>query len=155
MNFSLGYKIQGIFIGSGQNYSSITIPNPKRWCHQGIAFNMSANLEDSTVATGLEKINIPIPKKNSTNKWANHQTIASHASKVVLKVLHARLQRYENQELPDVQAVLKERETRDQIGNSHWIIDKAREFQRNISTSVSSTVPKPLAVWIMINWGSS
>ena len=63
---------------------------------------MSANLEDPAVATGL----FLIPKKDSTNNSANHQTIAliSHASKVILKILHARLQRYVNQELPDVHA---------------------------------------------------
>ena len=66
---------------------------------------MLANLEDPAVATGLEKVNlIPIPKKGSTKECANHQTIAliSHASKVMLKILHARLRHYTNQELPDV-----------------------------------------------------
>ena len=63
---------------------------------------MLANLEDPAVATGLEKVNlIPIPKKGSTKECANHQTIAfiSHASKVTLKILHARLWHYANQEL--------------------------------------------------------
>ena len=73
---------------------------------------MSANLEDPAVATGLEKVNlIPIPKKGSTKECANHQTIAliSHASKVLLKILHARLPHYANQELPGVQAVFRKR----------------------------------------------
>ena len=67
---------------------------------------MSANLEDPAVATGLEKVLIPISKKGSTKECANHQTITliAHASKDMLKILHARLQSYANQELPDVQA---------------------------------------------------
>ena len=68
---------------------------------------MSANLEDTAVVTGLEKVNPhPNSQEGSTKECANHQTITliSHASKDMLKILHARLQRYTNQELPDVQA---------------------------------------------------
>ena len=68
---------------------------------------MSANLEDTAVATGLENVNPhPNSQEESTKKCLNHQTTAfiSHANKVMLKILHARLQHYENQELPDVQA---------------------------------------------------
>ena len=67
---------------------------------------MSVNLEDPAVATGPEKVLIPIPNKGSTKECANHRMIAliSHASKVMLKILHARLQHYVNQELPDAQA---------------------------------------------------
>ena len=78
---------------------------------------------------------IPISKKGSTKECANHQTIAliSHASKVMLKILHARLQHYVNQDLPVVQAGFRKgRETRDQIANICWIIEKARKFQKNI-----------------------
>ena len=78
---------------------------------------------------------IPIPKKGYTKECANHQTIAliSHASKVMLKNLHARLQHYANQELPDVQAGFrKDRGTRDKIANIHWITEKSNEFQKNI-----------------------
>ena len=78
---------------------------------------------------------IPIPKKGSTKEYANQWTIAliSHVSKVMLKNLHARLQYYANQELPDVQAGFRKgRRTRDQIANILWIIEKAREFQKNI-----------------------
>ena len=74
---------------------------------------------------------IPICKKDSTKGCANHQTIAliSHASKVMLKILHARLQHYANQEPPDVQVGFKKgRGTRDQITNICWIIEKARGF---------------------------
>ena len=88
------------------------------------------------MATGLEKVNShPNPKKGSTEECSNHQTIAliSHASKVMLKILHARLQHYVNQELPDVQAGFRQgRGTIDHINNIHWIIGKAREFQNNI-----------------------
>ena len=77
---------------------------------------------------------IPIPKKSSTKECANHWTIAfiSLASKVMLKILHARLQHYVNQELSDVQTGFRKgRGTRDQMANIQWIIDKAREFQKN------------------------
>ena len=97
----------------------------------------------------------PIPKEVSTKECSNHQTTArvSHASKVMPKILHARLQYYANQELPDVQAGFsKDRGTRDQIASIHWIIEKAREFQKKMtSTSVSSTALKPLTVWIITN----
>ena len=97
---------------------------------------MSANLEDSAVAIGLERsILIPIPKKGSTKECAYHWKIAliSHASKVMLKIYTTeRLHYYANQELPDVQAWFRKGRTRDQIANIHWIIEKAREFQKNI-----------------------
>ena len=93
---------------------------------------MPANLENSAVATGLEKsVFIPIPKKRSAKECSNYCTIAliSHTSKVMLKMLQARLQQYMNQELPDVQAGFRKgRRTKDQIANIHWIIKKAREF---------------------------
>ena len=85
----------------------------------------------------------------------NVQTTAftSHASKVMLKILQARLQQYVNRELPDVQAGFRKgRRTRDQIANFRWIIEKAREFQKK-SISALLTMPKPLTVWITINCG--
>ena len=88
------------------------------------------------LVTGQERsILIPIPKKSSTKECANHGTIAliSHASKVMLKILHARLQYYMIQELPGIQAGFrKDRGTRDQIANIRSIIEKTREFQKNI-----------------------
>ena len=78
---------------------------------------------------------IAIPKKGNAKKCSNFCTIAliSHTSKVMLKILQARLQQYMNCELPDVQAGFRKgRGTRDQIANLHWIIKKAREFQKNI-----------------------
>ena len=95
---------------------------------------MPANLENSAVATGLEKVSFHFnPKKGNAKECSNYRTIAliSHASKVMLKILQARLQQYVNHELPDVQAGFrKDRETRDQIANMCWIIKKAREFQK-------------------------
>ena len=76
-----------------------------------------------------------ILKKGSTKEYSNHQTIAliSHASKVMFKILHARLQYYLNWELPDTQAGFRKgRGTRHQIANIHWVIQKAREFEKNI-----------------------
>ena len=94
---------------------------------------MPANLENSAVATGLVKsVFIPIPKKGNAKQCSNYRIIAvtSHASKVMLKILQARLQQYVNCELPDVQAGFRKgRGTRDQIANIHWIIKKAKEFQ--------------------------
>ena len=78
---------------------------------------------------------IPIPKKGNAKECSNCRTVAliSHASKVMLKILQARLQQYVNHELPDVQAGFRKgRGTRDQIANIRWIIKKAREFQKNI-----------------------
>ena len=97
---------------------------------------MSANLENSAVATGLEKVSFRSnPKERQCQRMLNYHTIAliSHACKVMLKILQARLQQYVNREVPDVQdGFRKGRRTRDQIANIHWIIEKAREFQKNI-----------------------
>ena len=78
---------------------------------------------------------IPILKKGNAKECSNYRTITliSHTSKVMLKILQAKLQQYVNRELPDVQAGFRKgRRTRDQIANIHWIIEKAREFQKNI-----------------------
>ena len=72
----------------------------------------------------------------------------------MLKILQARLQQYVNREFSDVQSgFIKGRGMRDQIANIHWIIEKAREFQKKISISALLTMPKPLAAWITINCG--
>ena len=102
---------------------------------ESAALNMPANLENSAVAAGLEKDFIPIPKKSNAKEHSNYCTTAliSHASKVMLKILQARLQQYMNRELPDVQAGFRKgRGTRDQIANICWIMEKGREFQKNI-----------------------
>ena len=97
---------------------------------------MPANLENSAVATGLEKVSFHSnPKERQCPKCSNYCTIAliSHASKVMLKILQARLQQYVNRELPNVQAGFRKRRgTRDQIANICWIMEKAKEFQKNI-----------------------
>ena len=93
-------------------------------------------MENSAVATGLEKsVSIPTPKKGNAKECSNYHTIAVilHASKVMLKILQARLQQYVNRELPDVQTGFRKgRGTRDQIANICWIMEKEREFQKNI-----------------------
>ena len=97
---------------------------------------MPANLENSAVATGLEKVSFHSnPKEGQCKEHSNYGTIAliSHTSKVMLKILQARLQQYINPELAVVQADFrKSRGTRDQISNIHWIIKKAKEIQKNI-----------------------
>ena len=97
---------------------------------------MPANLENSAVATGLEKVSFhSSPKERQCQRISNYHIIAliSHASKVMLKILQARLQQYVNHELPDVQAGFRKgRGARDQIANIRWMIEKAREFQKNI-----------------------
>ena len=97
---------------------------------------MPANLENSAVATGLEKVSfIPIPKKGSAKECLNYHTTAliSHASKVTLKIPQARLQQCMNHELPDVQSGFRKgKGNRDQVANIRWIIEKATEFQKNI-----------------------
>ena len=96
---------------------------------------MPANLENSAVATGLERpVFIPIPKKGNAKECSNYHTIAliSHDSKAMLKILQARLQQYVSQEIPDVQAGFRKgRRTRYQPAHIRWIIDKAR-VQKNI-----------------------
>ena len=92
---------------------------------------MLAHLENSAVATGLEKVSFhPNPKERQSKECSNYHPIAliSHASKVVFKIPQVSLQQYVNRELPDVQAGLQRgRGTRDQIANICWIIEKARE----------------------------
>ena len=117
---------------------------------------MPANLENSAVATELKRsVFIPIPKKGNAKECSNYHTTAliSHASKVMLKILQARLQPYVNCELLDVQAgCRKGRGTRDKIANICWIIKKQERFSKT-SISALLTMPKPLTVWITINCG--
>ena len=103
---------------------------------------------------GKRSVFILIPKKGNAKECSNYRTIAliSHASKVMLKTLQVKLQQYMNHELPDVQAGFRKgRGTRDQIATICWIMEKAREFQKNISALL--TMPKLLTVWITINCG--
>ena len=97
---------------------------------------MPAHLENSAVATGLVKVSFhSSPKKGNAKECSNYCTIAfiSHARKILLKILQVRLQQYVIRELSNVQAGLRKRRgTRDQIANLRWIMEKAREFQKNI-----------------------
>ena len=101
-----------------------------------VLHSIFANLENSAVAKDWKRsIFIPIPKKDNAKEYSNSHTIAliSHASKVMLKILQARLQQYMNHELPDVPpGFRKGRGTRDQIANIQWIIEKATNFQKSI-----------------------
>ena len=114
---------------------------------------MPANLENSAVVTGLEKVSFhSISKKDNVKECSNYCTIAliSHASKMVLKILQARFQQYLNRELPDVQAGFRKgRGTRDQIANI-----RCQKSSRKTSISALLTMPKPLTVWITINENS-
>ena len=97
---------------------------------------------------------IPISKNGNVNECSNYCTIAliSQASKIMLKILQARLQQYMKCELQHVQVCFREgRRTRDQIANIHWIIEKAVAFQKKTSISALLIMPKPLTVWITIN----
>ena len=111
---------------------------------------MPANLENSAVATGQEKVSF----HSNPKECSNYHTIAliSHASKVMLKILQAWLQQYVKHELPDVQAGFRKgRGTRDQIANIRWILEKGRDFQKNIYFCFIDYV-KAFPVWITINW---
>ena len=117
---------------------------------------MPANLENTAVATGLEKVSFHSnPKERQCQrmlKLPHNCTHISHASTVMLKILQARLKQYVNHELPDVQAGFRKgRRTRYQIANIYWIIEK--ESSRKTSTSALLTMPKPLTAWITTNCG--
>ena len=117
---------------------------------------MSANLENSAVATGLEKVSFHSNlKEGQCQRMLKLPSVMliSHASKLMLKVLQARHQQCVNCEHPDVQAGFrKDAKSRDQIANIHWIIKKAREFQKNIYFCFTDYV-KPLTVSITTNYG--
>ena len=114
-----------------------------------------SKLGNSAVAVGLNRsVFIPIPKKGNAKECSSYHTVAliSHASKVMVKILQARLQQYVNCELPDVQAGFRKgRRIRDQSANIRCIKEKAREFQEKTSAALS--MPKPLTVWIRKNCG--
>ena len=115
---------------------------------------MPANLENSAVTQDWKRsVFIPISKKGNAKECSNYCTIAliSHASKVMLKILQARLQQYVNCELPDVQAVFRKAE--DQRSNCQHLLDHQKsKSSRKTSISALLTMPKPLTVWITTNW---
>ena len=117
---------------------------------------MPANLENSAVATNRKRsVFIPIPKKGNAKECSNYCTIAliSHASKVMLKILQARLQQFMNLDLPDVQAGFRKAEQSEIKLPTSAGSSKKQESSRKISISALLTMPKPLTVWITINSG--
>ena len=117
---------------------------------------MPANLENSAVATGLEKsVFIPIPKKGNAKECSNYCTIAliSHARKVMLKILQARLQQYVNHKLPDFKLVLEKTEEPEIKLPTSAGSSKKQESSRKTSISALLTIAKPFTVWITINCG--
>ena len=118
--------------------------------------NIPANWKIQQWSQDLKRlVFIPIPKKGDARECSNYHTVAfiSHASKVTPQILQAKPQQYMNHELPDVQArFTKLRGTKNKIANIHWIIEKARVFQKNIYFCFL-TMPKPFTVWITTNCG--
>ena len=117
---------------------------------------MPANVENSAVATGLEKVSfLSNPKERQCQRMLKLPHNCTHltAGKVMLKILQARLQQYVNRELPDVQAGFRKgRGTRDQIANIRWIMEN-QESSRKTSMSALLTMLEPLTVWITTNCG--
>ena len=127
--------------------SNWAISHPKRWCCESAALNMPANLESLAVATGLIKVSFHShPKEKQCQRVLK---LLHNASKVMLKILQARLQQYVNHELPGVQAAEPEIKLPTLLDHR-----KARGCRKNIYFSFITT-PKPLAVWITINSGKS
>ena len=115
---------------------------------------MPANLENSAVATGLEKVSFhSSPKEGRCQRMVQTSVQLCSFHMIMLKILQARLQQYVNWEIPDIQTgIRKGKGTRDQIASIHWIIEK-QESSRKTSISALLTTPKPLTVWITKNCG--
>ena len=117
---------------------------------------MPENLENSVVATGQKKVSFySIPKKVNAKECSNYPTIAliSHASKVILKILQARLQEYMNRELPDVQDGFRKAEEPEIKLPTSAGLSKKQETSRKTSIFALLTMPKPLTVWVTTNSG--
>ena len=142
--------------GGQQWNSSWAISNPKRWCCKLLHSTCKQIWKTQQWPQEWKRsVFIQFPKKGKAKECSNYWTIAliSHTSKVMLKIIQARLEQYVDWELLDVQAGFRKgRGSRDQIANIHWIIEKAREFQKTY-TSALLTMPKPLTVWITANCG--
>ena len=140
--------------------SSGAISNPERWCCESAALNMPAHLENSAVATGLERsVFILIPKKGNAKECSNYCTLAriSHASKIMLKILQARLQQYVNCELSDVQAGFKRQ--RNQRPNcqhllDHWKSKTAPGKHLLLLYWLCQSLPLWLPLWLSWSCGS-
>ena len=133
------------------------ISNPKRWCCES-ADSVCQHIwkTQQWPQDWKRSVFILIPKKGNAKEYSNYWTIAliSQASKVMLKILQARLQQYVNHELPNVKAGFRKgRGIRDQIANICWIIEK-KKSSRKTSISALLTMPKPLTVWITTNCGT-
>ena len=136
--------------------SSWAISNPERWCCESAALNMSANLENSPVATGLEKVSFHSNlSEGNAKECPNYHTIAfiSQASKVMLNILQARLQQYKNHELPDVQAAFRKDRGNQRSNCQHPLDHQKSRSSRKTCISALLTMSKPLTVWITINCG--
>ena len=122
----------------------------------GKIIDMSANLENPAVATGMEKVSFHSnPKERQCQRMFKllHDALISHSSKVMLKILQARLQQYVNWELPHIQAGFREgRGTRDQIATSAGSKKKQDNYRKTFISALL-TMPKPLTVWITTNYG--
>jgi len=149
---------------------SITMNNSWRWWKSSWAFEIKKKKKvmqfrcctehaskfgklNICCRTGKGELTFPISKKGNAKKSWKYHTISliSHTSKIIIKILQARLQYYVNQELSDIQAgFIEGRQNRDQIANIYWIIEKSRKFQKK---SVSLTMLNLLTVWITINNG--
>ena len=128
---------------------------PKRWCCESAALNMSANLENSAVATGLEMVSFHSNlKKGNAKECSSYHTFALiwHASKVMLKILQARLQQYVNRELQMFKLVLEKAEEPEIKLPTSAGSSKKQESSRKTFISALLTMSKPLTVWITINW---
>ena len=136
--------------------SSWAISNPQRWHCESAALNMPANLENSSVAMGLERlVFIPVPKKGNAKECSNYCTIAliSHASKVMLKILQPGFSNTWTMNFQMFKLVLEKAEEPEiklptSVGSS-----KKQESSRKTSTAALLTMPKPLTLWIAINCG--
>ena len=130
------------------------ISNPKRWCCESAALNISANLETQQGPKDCKRsVFIPIPKQGNAKECSNYCTTAliSNTTKGMFKILQARFQQYVNHEHPNVQAGFRKgRRTRDQIATSTGS-SKKQGSSRKISISAVLTMSKPLTVWITIN----
>ena len=130
------WTLGSITLNKASGGDGIAISNPKRWWCKSAALKRQHIWKTQQWPQNWQRSAfIPTPKKGNAKECSNYCTteIISHVSKVTLKILQARLQQYVNCERPDVQAGFRKgRGTRDQIANIRWIIDKAREFQKNI-----------------------
>ena len=130
--------------------SSWAISNPERWCCASIFGKLSHGHR-----IGKRSVFIPILKKGNAKECSNYRTIAliSHISKVMLKILQARLQQYMNHELPDAQATFSKRQRNQRWNCQHPLDHRKIKSARKTSTSALLTMPKALTVWITINCG--